>query len=137
MYDQQKIDVTMLVDTSIAPAANIAASRYYPGGQPIMIQQLWATITVVTAAAIVDIAFKYRPTPGSDTGAIAVGSLKVPIGTAPGKTVFKNVAPVKMVPGGELVLTTTGAGTGSATVGFSGAPSWDTPSNNPNAIASA
>jgi hypothetical protein len=138
MYSDQKVDQTLLVDNSLAPAANIAGSRFHPGSQPVMIQGLWATVTVVTAVAIINIAFKYRPTPGSDTGAIAIGSLNIPIGTAVGKSVYKPITPVKMMPGGELILTTTGASaTGSGTVGFTGAPSWDSPTNNPNAILSA
>jgi len=138
MYDQQKQDYVMLVDNSLAPAANVATSRFHPGSIPIMAQQIWATITTVTAVAIVAVSYKWRPTPGSDTGSQVLGTLNIPIGTTPGKTVYKNLTPFEMNPGGELILSLSGASaTGNATIGFAGAPSWDNPSNNPAAILSA
>jgi hypothetical protein len=138
MYTDQRLDVALLTAASIAPAADIAASRYYPA-VPVYPQQLWAVITTVTAVQVITLTYKYRPTPGSDTNAVTVGTLVIPVATAAGKVVYKNLtSQVKLNPGGELVVSAAGASaTGSATVGFSGSPSWESPGNNPNAIASA
>lgn len=138
MYTDQRLDVALLTAASIAPAADIAASRYYPA-VPVQVQQLWAVITTVTAVQVITLTYKWRPTPGSDTGSSTVGTVVIPIGTAAGKVVYKNITtPAKLTPGGELVVSASGASaTGSATVGFSGSPSWESMANNANAIASA
>jgi hypothetical protein len=138
MYTDQRLDVTQLVAASIAPAADIAASRYHPPNGAIA-NQLWAIITTVTAVQVITLTWKYRPTPGSDTNAVTVGTLNIPIATAVGKVVYKNLtSQVKMAAGGELIISAAGASaTGSATVGFSGYPSGESGPNNPNAIASA
>jgi len=141
MYDQQKIDITILPPTSLADAANIAASRFYCGYQPIIVRHLWATITAAVATANATATFKYRPTPGSDTGAVTLGTLVLPLATgAAGKQFFKKLtSELKMVPGSELILSFTGgSGAGGiAAFGISAEPSWDAPGNNANMIASA
>jgi len=138
-YDQQKNDTTLLPPTSLADAAFIAASRYYIS-TPSYVRRLWATVTaaVVTAACVVT--FTYRPTPGSATGQVTLGTLTLPNATAAGKFVYKNLtSATKLMPGGELVLSFSGgSGAGGlAAVGVTSDLSWDSDSNNPNAIASA
>jgi len=139
-YDQQKNDLTLLPPTSLADAAFVTASRAYPS-IPCYVRRLWAvvTATVVTAACVVT--FTYRPTPGSATGQVTLGTLTIPNSTAPGKLLYKNLSgtPTKIVPGGELVVSFSGgSGAGGiAAVGCTTDPSWDSDGNNANAIASA
>lgn len=136
MYDHQKLDVINVVGQTLVPAANFGL--FYVGYQPIVIDHLWATVTVVSAAAISVATWKYRPTPGSDTGSSTIGTLSIPVATAPGKSVYKKLATVfTALPGSEITVTTTGAATGNATMGFTCHPSWDAPTNNANMIASA
>src|SRR5215510_451428 len=68
-YSDQRIDQMILVPTSLADAANIAASRFYVGYVPIVIRAVWATVVAAVATATSTATYKYRPTPGSDTGA--------------------------------------------------------------------
>lgn len=139
MYDHQKIEVTQLVANAIATAADIAGSRYYCGYQPQKIRHLWATVVVVTAVAALVATWKYRPTPGSDTGSSTIGTLTIPIATAPGKNVYKKLTnDFTILPGSEVIVGFVAAsGTGSVTVGMVLDPSWDAPGNNANMIASA
>jgi len=130
----------ILVPTSLADAANIAASRFYIGSQPVEIQQLWATVVANVATATSTTTFKYRPTPGSDTGSSTVGTIVMPVATGlAGKSFYKSINGFKAIPGSELILSFTGgsgAG-GQAAFGIGAALSWDNPGNNPNAILSA
>lgn len=139
MYTDQKADITLLPPTSLADAAFIAGSRAYPS-TPAIVRRLWATITAAVATAACVVTFTYRPTPGSATGQVTLGTLTLPNGTAAGKFVYKTLSTAtKIMPGGELVLSFSGgSGAGGlAAVGVTTDPSWDSDSNNTNAIASA
>jgi hypothetical protein len=138
-YDQQKADITLLPPTSVADAAFVAGSRSYIA-TPAMVRALWATVTVAIVTAASVITFTYRPTPGSATGQVTLGTITIPNGTAAGKFVYKNLASAqKIMPGGEVVISFSGgSGAGGlAAVGITTDPSWDSPGNNPNAILSA
>src|SRR5262252_4226174 len=98
-YDQQKNDLTLLVATSVADSAFVAASRAYPS-TPSMVRRLWATVTTVISTAASVITFTYRPTPGSATGQVTLGTLTVPLATAAGKFMYKNLTSAqKVMPG--------------------------------------
>ena len=143
-YADQRIDAMVLPPTSVADAANVAASRFYVGYQPIIIRALWATITAAVVTATSTATFKYRPTPGSDTGAtVTFGTIIIPIATGlAGKSFYKHLpatVPVRLLPGSELIISFSG-GSGAGGIvayGISYEMSWDLPGNNPNMIASA
>jgi hypothetical protein len=137
VYDHQKIDVTQLI-SSVVPATLTNLGAYYCGYQPMKIRHLWATVTIVTAAAISVLTWKYRPTPGSDTGSSTIGTLSLPIAAAPGKNYYKKLTnDFTILPGSEVVISATGAATGTAAMGMILDPNWDAPGNNPSMIASA
>jgi hypothetical protein len=143
-YDNQRIDQTILVPTSLADAANIAASRYYVGSVPIIVRAVWATVVANVATATSTATYKYRPTPGSDTGAtVSFATIVIPVATGlAGKSFYKYLtatSPVRLLPGSELILSFSGgsgAG-GQAAYGISYEMSWDTQQNNANAVLSA
>jgi len=137
VYTDAKLDAMLVQAGSVAPADPIALARLGVGLQPMMIDKLWATITTVTAVAIVTLTFKWRPTPGSATAEVAIGTLVLPIGAVVGKQYYKNVTPYKALPGGEVVVQAAGASaTGNAHIGVSYSNAWDAPLNNANMIAS-
>lgn len=139
MYTDQKADITLLPPTSLADAAFVAGSRSYPA-TPQTVRSLWAVITAAVATAACTVTFTYRPTPGSATGQVTLGTLVLPNAAAAGKFIYKNLASaVKVMPGGELVVSFSGgSGAGGlAAIGVTTDPSWDSAGNNPNAIASA
>lgn len=79
---------------------------------------------VVTEAVVADttnpeVRFSKRITPGSDTGAVVLGSLIIPHGTAVGKVLYKDIDPVLLSPGDTIKLENTvrtvDAGSGTET----------------------
>jgi len=137
MYTDQKNDVVMAVANSVADAAFAAATRNHPA-TPATVRRLWATVTTVISTAASVITFTYRPTPGSATGQVTLGTLTIPNTTAVGKFLYKNLTSAqKIMPGGELVASFSGGSAGAATLGVTTDPSWDSEGNNTNAIASA
>lgn len=139
MYTHGQNDQQLAVAVSIAPADPLAGARWFPGYQKIKLRAIWATITTQTAAAIITLTFKYRPTPGSASGEIIIGTVVVPIGALVGKTYYRDIVAtdVPCPSGGEVVVQAAGAGTGNATVGITYEPTPDIPENNANMIASA
>lgn len=137
MYDHQKMDLTLVRAVSIVPANPVAGSPMQIGYQPVLVRAVWACITTITAAAIITLTYKYRPTPGSATGEIILGVLTIPVAAPVGNMYYEKVAvePTKCLPGGEIVVEAVGAGTGSATLGVFAEHSWDIPANNPRMIA--
>ncbi len=53
-----------------------------------------------TTAPVVE--FNRRPTPGSATGEVALGTLTIPEGAAVGDVLYKDIDPVEFAPGEEL-----------------------------------
>jgi hypothetical protein len=138
MYDHQQIDHTIVGAADVGSAADpIATALAYVGSQPQMVRGIWATQTVAQTTAPAVLTFKYRPTPGSATNQVTIGTLTIPTGTAAGKQVYKDVTPYLAMPGGQIVVQTDGGGEGNATLGYRHTPKWEHPSNNTNAIASA
>lgn len=139
MYTDQKADITLLPPTSLADAAFIAGSRSYIA-TPQIVRKLWATVTAAVVTAACTVTYTYRPTPGSATNQVTLGTLVLPNGAAAGKFVYKNLTTMqKILPGGEVVASFSGgSGAGGlAAIGMSTDPSWDSEGNNANAIASA
>lgn len=140
MYDNQQIDETVLENTAIGTAADpITTARRSIGSQPKVIRALWATVNVAIATSTITLTFKYRPTPGSASGEVVLGTVLIPITATAGKILYKNVTPYQAAPGGEVVIQTNGNGAGAGTVsaGYRATPNWENLANNANAIASA
>ena len=72
--------------------------------------------TAVVSTGAVVVAFKRYPTFGSAAGAVTLGSVSIPAGTAAGKVVYKDISQVTLLPGDQLVaeVTTAAAGGGAA-----------------------
>lgn len=141
MYAHQNLDNWLGASTGVVigtPAADpIATALFKVGYQPIMTVAIYALITVATTVAATILTFKFRPTLGSATGEIAIGTLTIPIAAVVGTMYYKTVDNVKCLPGGEVVVQTNGGATvGSAAVGFMAAPNWDSPGNNLKMIRS-
>jgi hypothetical protein len=137
-YNHQQVEVQLVQAVSLAPADPLAGTRWSPGMTPQRVRAISATITTITATAIITLTFKYRPTPGSSSGEVTIGTLTLPIGAAVGKVYYKKGLDYLVQPGGEVVVQAAGASaTGNATLGMLTEPHWEMPANNSNAIASA
>ena len=137
-YQHQMTEVMINPSTSIAPANPVTTARWCPGMTPQRVRGISATITVVTATEVITCTFKYRPTPGSATNEVTIGTLTLPIGAAVGKVYWKKGLDYLVQPGGEVVVQTAGASaTGSAVFGMLVEPHWESPANLANGVASA
>lgn len=125
------------------PAASVVTTatgikmRHFVGYQPINIRALWATIVVAPTVTAVVANFKFRPTPGSASGEVSLGTLTLPISAPIGNQYYKKIPEYKALPGGELVVDITTASTaGEACFGMFGEPAWDNVQNNTKLVAS-
>jgi hypothetical protein len=136
-YDQQKDQLILQVAGSLASVATLAGLFYMPF-HPIVVQEFSAMITTSPTVTPATIILKRRPTPGSDSGAITIGTLILPVGATIGNVYYKKGLDTKCYPGDEIAIGVTAAATaGAATFGFAWSPNWDIPANNSKMIASA
>lgn len=104
---------------------------------PFTITRLLALVTVIADAAMT-VTVTRRILVGSDTGAVAVGTLTVPDTTAAGKCVYKNITPMDLDVGDELKLVVSNTGTSTAfQLGVEGFPRPETAANQADLVASA
>ncbi|NCX93159.1 MAG: hypothetical protein EBX40_00570 [Gammaproteobacteria bacterium] len=98
--------------------------------------------TAVVSSGNVVVTFKRRPTIGSATGEVSIGTVVIPGGAAVGKVYYKKVSPVVCAVGEQIVIevTTAAAGGGAAGNGqgfFEAEQDPETPANNADMILSA
>lgn len=124
-----------------ADADDLSAAAVHTTFVPVMAQmkvrRLEVLVSVVTVGACT-VAFKRRPTFGSTSGEVTMGSVVVPGATAAGKVVYKDITPVVCFPGDQIVYEITSAATsGSAHYGVSGELDPEQAANQSDMIASA
>jgi hypothetical protein len=136
MYNHQNIDWWLTAPATPAtfigvvdPLAAIVPLRM--GYQPVMAVAIYALVTTAPTVTATILAFKYRPTLGSATGEIVIGTLTVPVATPINTLVYKVVDNTKCPSAGEIIASTTqGSTAGAGHVGVMLAPNWDAPGNN-------
>lgn len=82
-------------------------------GTRIKINMLKFIVTTVTVGAAT-VRFSNRITPGSDTGAIVLGTLTIPAATPVGKVLYKAITPAVMSVGDSLKCEVTANATSGA-----------------------
>jgi hypothetical protein len=70
---------------------------------PVTVLRFGCLVTTATTGVAAVVALDKRVTYGSDTGRVELGRITVPIGTAVGKTVYKDVM-ADIAPGEQLVV---------------------------------
>ena len=79
----------------------------------LKVKRLMALVsTVISGAAEVE--FKRRPTPGSATGEVSLGTLSIPDTTAVGQMLYKDIDPVLLNAGEAISFEVSSAGTSGA-----------------------
>jgi len=106
---------TSTVDLSAVAVADV--SHICVDGCEVSRIQVLVTVAPTVTAPVVT--FRKRPTVGSATGQSSLGTITIPVGTAIGTVVYKDISPSQFQPGDELLPDVTTA----ATVG-SGIPSF-------------
>ncbi len=119
-YPQKRYAVASIgAGTVLASTSTATAAQSYVFGTQMKVNRIMATVTTAivcpTSAGVYT--FFRRPTQGSDAGIVTIGTLTLPTGTAVGKTLFKDVSPVVMAPGEELVIKCSTASVGAGNAG--------------------
>lgn len=85
--------------------------------------------TATSGGLVAQLQFIYRPTPGSSTAQVVLGTLKIPDATAIGGVVYKDITDVGniMNPGGQLVFNCSVLDTAGS--GYAGVEVCDNPAN--------
>lgn len=86
--------------------------------EQVLVRSLYAVVTTLVASDTAEavITIKRRPTYGSATGEVSIGTLTIPDTTAAGKVIYKNVSPVEIQPGDQVVFEITTAATDGSSV---------------------
>ena len=105
---------------------------------PVTALRLNALVTLAPTATAAVIAVDRRVTYGSDTGRVEVGRLTIPIGTAVGKVVWKELDPTDFDIGDQMMIELITASTaGSAIVSVEFVPRSEHPLNWGDSVKSA
>ncbi len=141
MYDARQ-PVSQLIGTLAAEDLSATGLVGYSHllAESCNVQMLYARVTtsVVSTPTSAILTFYARPTIGSATSQLTLGTVAIPGGTAAGKTVYKAINPVLVPAGYQLVadVTTAATASGAAVAIFGAAYSPEEPANEPNFIAS-
>lgn len=128
-----------------AYSASAAAADYASWAVMEQIQltriMLFVTTGIVGTTTAPQVSFYARPTPGSSSGQLLLGTLILPSGTAAGTVVYKNIESIKIPPGYDLAVVgavqAVGSAAGAGFVGFKGFVNAEDPRNVSVMLASA
>ena len=145
MFDARQPS-TYLVGTGATTSlgsTGYTSSLYTVFLEPGEVRYLYATITTATVSTgniIVDC--YYRPTIGSTSGQVKIGTLTIPTAQAASTTVYKAVTPYVVPAGGTVLFNVAtayagGGGAGSAILSFSATYASEVPANDSAFTASA
>lgn len=131
-----------LISTAESLASAAVIARFMAMHQVQVKQIAFVVSTATVSSANIVVTVKRRPTVGSSSGEVTIGTLSIPTGVAAGKMYYKNVTPVTVAQGEEIVfeVTTAAAGMGAAGAGYSGFDAEhdpEVPANNSDMVASA
>lgn len=83
-----------------------------PGKKPLVLRSLTAILIVTNTVAISILTIDRRPTAGSDSGrTAALTTVNIPINQAAGTGVYKDGLNIRVNPGEQLIIQTSGGGT--------------------------
>lgn len=115
IYKSVQGNVVPKVSMSLASVATIATFEVLNQSDVFSLNALILTAPTVTATVLT---FINNPTPGSSVGAITLGTLTIPVGSAIGKVVRHNIKPISVLLGSEIVINVTTASTAGAAQAF-------------------
>jgi len=117
MYTEEQLSMS-LVQVGTGAVDDLSATGVHTYSYAVMeqccVRRLMAYITTLVDSGGTDaiITFKRRPTFGSAAGEVSLGTLTVPDATVVSDVVFKDISPVTLEPGDQLIFeVTTAAGT--------------------------
>lgn len=132
-----------LLPSNLVALTSAAVVQSFTVLEQCQVSQLYFAISTATVSTgDIVVAFKRRPTLGSSSGEVTIGSLTIPSGVAAGRVYYKYVDPVVCAAGEQIVIevTTAAAGMGAAGNGqgfFSAQQDPETDANNSDMVESA
>lgn len=149
MYtNEQFVGAIYPTSTNWYTAENVAASAAAYGEMGVskncMITRIYFTVTtaIVATSTAPEVAIKKYVKIGDSSGAVTVGTITIPNGTAAGTVMYKDVTPVEFAPGNSIVAEHTvqcvgGSVAGAGWYSFEIQDSPETPANTSAMLASA
>lgn len=137
MYDHQKDERLLIASATAVTTATGIISRNFAVQQPFIVRAIAACIVVVPTVTAPVLNFKRRPTPGSATGEVSIGTLTLPLTSVIGQVYYKKGFSTKLFPGEECVCDVTTASTaGTIVPSIHIEPSWESQENNTEMVLS-
>lgn len=100
---ESKVDVISTpINSELATSSAVNKTVYMDINHPCTITAIGALITVVTDSSAATITVTRRVTSGSDTNAVAMGTLYIPSGAAAGKIYYNEITPQQANAGDQL-----------------------------------
>jgi hypothetical protein len=126
-YSEEFIDKALVPSTTnFMTACNLAASTgdyglWYVGEQVVLTRlQLIVSTTLVADVTAPVLTFYARPTFGTTTGQVSLGTLTIPDLTAAGKILYKNIESVKVPQGYTIAVNRSTQASSSGTAAGAG-----------------
>lgn len=123
MYPQKFGHLSNSTSVTLSSTGVTVIDRVHSGCE---LSRMTAVITTsISSSGAVVVSYLYRPTPGSATGQVSLGTLTIPAASTGGQCVYKDINPSPsgekvLLPGGEIVVSVTTAATSSGAASLGG-----------------
>lgn len=120
MYSEELLHGCVLPTSAPSSAqslASVADIMIYNIGEQITVSRIMLQVSTAPTVTAPVVSVYARPTYGSSSGQILIGTLTIPVATVAGTIVYKNVESVKIPQGYQLAFSVTTAA--SAGAGYS------------------
>jgi hypothetical protein len=115
-YPHHKVEQSL--GTGVVTSAAAIGTPFHPGLQKFVVRAFALVLTAAITGSDAIVELRKRITPGSDTGAVAVGTITLPLtGTAIGQVYYKRGFNVSIQPGDELIMVVTDVATAGTVFG--------------------
>jgi hypothetical protein len=111
MYTSKLLHAAVAINnTATVAPRNLASAAAFYGSYIVMrkcqLSRLLGCVTTAVAASVTPpvVSIYARPTPGSSSGQVLIGTLSFPNLQGVGSVLYKDISPVELVPGTEIAL---------------------------------
>jgi hypothetical protein len=117
MYTNHKVERSL--GTGVVTSAAAIGTPIHPVLQKFVVRGFALILTAAITGSDAIVELRKRITPGSDTGAVAVTTITLPLtGTAIGQVYYKRGLNVSLQPGDELIMVVTDTATAGTVYGY-------------------
>lgn len=108
--------------TAAAIGGSVADYGVFAVMEAIEVTRLMFFVSTLVASSTANEVYTFyqRPTSGSASGQVAIGTLTIPTGSTVGQVIYKDVESVKLLPGQDFAIKRTTQGTDGSSVAGAG-----------------